>query len=336
MKKAFTLAEVLITLGIVGIVAAVTIPTLIVQNQEKGWATSASVFERKLGEALKAMNTQSLLAGYETTEDFVNTLGQYFKILDVCKNDNLQACFSDTVIWGEEEVDMTNIKTANSFGQADWNSDIVGLHFANGVSALVAYNPDCKQNPYDNNTIKIEGDKNNIRLGTNCLAMLYDTTGNKKPNQSNKDLRGINVLALNNSNCFMEINGKCFSAPAIAPEVTVSECREMLASGEYGITDCNGDYSTEPWASAVKYCGGVNNLPTVADLNAIASKIYGTNISGSVWSGLTLDTSYNISGSIWGYSSDASYSYYRYFGSYQTIEYKDDWNGYAQTTICVE
>lgn len=34
-KKAFTLAEVLITLGIIGIVAAMTIPTLIEKNREK-------------------------------------------------------------------------------------------------------------------------------------------------------------------------------------------------------------------------------------------------------------------------------------------------------------
>lgn len=35
MKKAFTLAEVLITLGIVGVVAAITIPTLIAGYQKK-------------------------------------------------------------------------------------------------------------------------------------------------------------------------------------------------------------------------------------------------------------------------------------------------------------
>lgn len=37
MKKAFTLAEVLITLGIVGVVAAITIPTLIAGYQKKKW-----------------------------------------------------------------------------------------------------------------------------------------------------------------------------------------------------------------------------------------------------------------------------------------------------------
>ncbi len=35
MKKAFTLAEVLITLGIIGVVASMTLPALIQKNNEK-------------------------------------------------------------------------------------------------------------------------------------------------------------------------------------------------------------------------------------------------------------------------------------------------------------
>lgn len=37
MKKAFTLAEVLITLGIIGVVAAITLPTLIANYQKKSF-----------------------------------------------------------------------------------------------------------------------------------------------------------------------------------------------------------------------------------------------------------------------------------------------------------
>ena len=59
MKKyGFTLAEVLITLGIIGVVAAITIPTLVSNYKQRAWDTAANVFERKLEESLKAMNTQ--------------------------------------------------------------------------------------------------------------------------------------------------------------------------------------------------------------------------------------------------------------------------------------
>ena len=49
-KKGFTLAEVLITLGIIGVVAALTIPTLVQNYQTKSWATASQVFEAKFTE----------------------------------------------------------------------------------------------------------------------------------------------------------------------------------------------------------------------------------------------------------------------------------------------
>ena len=42
----FTLAEVLITLGIIGVVAALTIPTLVVDINAKQWSTAKDVFEK--------------------------------------------------------------------------------------------------------------------------------------------------------------------------------------------------------------------------------------------------------------------------------------------------
>ena len=50
MKKinAFTLAEMLITLAITGILAALAIPSVIQNFQERSWQTSSNVFERKL------------------------------------------------------------------------------------------------------------------------------------------------------------------------------------------------------------------------------------------------------------------------------------------------
>ena len=56
--KGFTLAEVLITLAIIGVVAAMTIPTLVAEYNQKSWDTASTVFNRRLGEALAMMNTQ--------------------------------------------------------------------------------------------------------------------------------------------------------------------------------------------------------------------------------------------------------------------------------------
>ena len=43
-KRAFTLAEVLMTLGIIGVVAVMTIPNLVTDIQEKEWATASDTF----------------------------------------------------------------------------------------------------------------------------------------------------------------------------------------------------------------------------------------------------------------------------------------------------
>ena len=96
-KFAFTLAEVLISLGIIGIVAALTIPALVMQNQQRAWDTAANLFEKRLESALQTMNTQLILSGYKTTEDFVNELSKHLNITKICTNDDLKSCFEDTV-----------------------------------------------------------------------------------------------------------------------------------------------------------------------------------------------------------------------------------------------
>lgn len=53
MKKAFTLAEVLITLGIIGIVAAMTLPTLIGKYQKKQTVTQLKKAYTEISQLLK-------------------------------------------------------------------------------------------------------------------------------------------------------------------------------------------------------------------------------------------------------------------------------------------
>lgn len=328
----FTLAEVLITLGIIGVVAAMTIPTLMVDINTKQWSTAADVFEKKFTEALKNMNTAQTLAGHTTTESFVEELSKHFKTNKICKNNKLQDCFAETVFWGAgeatpEEVDLTSVTTASGFGQTEWGTNIVGLQFANGVSALIAYNPittgdkACTQDPFSNQV-----------TGVNCYAMLYDTSGFKSPNTSGKDLGGINIKQLGRS-CFATVGSLCFaSEPIIAGPVSLAECEEMKASGNYGIRECR--YDNDYWAGAVKYCGGIQNMPTANQLTELAKYLYNTNnitMNQGSTNDLTLDSEKAASfgfprssydgGSfgIWaGSETSSSSAHYRYFASYYT------------------
>ena len=278
LKSGFTLAEVLITLGIIGIVAAMTIPTLIANYQEKSWNTSAQVFERKLEEALKVMNTQQTLTGYSSTESFVGELKKHIKIIKTCDNTNLSDCFSDVIYWGggstePEEIDLSVLKTAKNFGQKDWGTNIVGVQFANGTNALIAYNtvshsddpatPLCIQNPYSS-TVNV-GD---------CLAILYDTSGHKSPNSTGKDIRNNKNVTKLGSSCLIDAGNVCISvSPQKPTAVSKAECEQLKASG-YGIKNCYSD--NDYWAGAVKQCGGVNKLPTTAQLAEFANYLYNT------------------------------------------------------------
>ena len=267
-SKGFTLAEVLITLAIIGIVAVLTIPTLVQNFQQDAWDTASEVFQRKLEESLKVMNVQGTLAGYTTTEAFVDELSKHIKITKICDNDDITTCFADKVIWGteNEEVEMADVKRASHFGQDSWGTNTVGVQFANGVNAVLAYNPECVQNQFSNQI-----------TGTSCLAILYDVDGFKNPNTQNKDLRSINVSSLGGSSCSFEVGGICFGTLFQPTALTLAECEAQ--KGELGINECY--YEADYWAGAVKTCHDQGKrLPNDSELTTLANDLYGETIGG--------------------------------------------------------
>ena len=203
MKKAFTLAEVLITLGIIGVVAAMTIPTLITNYNQRAWDTGATVFNRKLGEALGIMNTHSLLLGHATTKDFVNELSNHIKITKICDSDKLTNCFTSEISTTADPINTSNLKTARNLNFAEnYGTETIGVQFADGVTALIAYNPNATQDPYSNQIVRVTGSGNSVALGTDAISILYDVSGNKSPNEmeTGKDIRGINIAIQTGAN----------------------------------------------------------------------------------------------------------------------------------------
>ena len=289
-KKGFTLAEVLITLAIIGVVAAMTIPTLLSNVTEKGWDTSASVFQRKLGEALQAMNTQQELTGLGSTENFVNVLKKHLKIINVCDNNNLQACFTDKIVWDGEEINMTDIKKSSTIGM-EWDTDtnIVGIQTGSGVNALVAYNPDCKSNPFASSSeapegsmgsaINLKGSGKSVTLGVGgCLAVLYDVQGFSKPNEQNRDVRGIG--GINFKSCKDIGSGVCIARVLQPGDYEPINCTDSNADGFEYCGNCNY-FSSDYWAGAMRACGG--KLPSGSQLRSIADYLYnGGNYEWSV------------------------------------------------------
>ena len=275
LKCAFTLAEVLITLGIIGIVAAMTIPTLINNFQERSWNSAASTFEGRLGQALSVMNTQHVLGVYPSTEAFVSELKKYLKISDVCANSELSKCFEDAFVVEDKEKTLSKFRTSKDFGRMAWNTNIVGIRTLNGISALIAYNPQCKDDPYSNQTVGFTGgvSKNNgsVRISSDCVSVLYDTSGLKNPNTFSKDVRGINVgfpVCVDDSQCFK--TAKLVDTPLNCSSVADNDDAQYCAGATH---------SQDYWAMANKICGGNSNLPSMNDLLDIYYYLHGENNS---------------------------------------------------------
>ncbi len=99
--NAFTLAEVLVTLGIIGVVAAMTMPTLISNHQKTVYVTQLKKVYTELSQAAKrAINDNNLVSLDEgkytlynpnAASEFFHT---YFNIVQDCGTD-LTPCFAE-------------------------------------------------------------------------------------------------------------------------------------------------------------------------------------------------------------------------------------------------
>ena len=248
--RAFTLAEVLITLGIIGIVASMTIPTLITNYNQRTWDTGASVFNRRLGEALRVMNSQSALAGYTTTKAFVDELSKHIKIVKTCDSDKLADCFISEFYTNDSSYKVEDLKKSRNLNNpGKYNTETIGVVFNDGVSALIAYNPKTSQDPYSNQIINITGSGNNVGLGTDAIAILYDVTSKKNPNHYGtddngklKDIRGINVSIKTGAAI---VNLDTNYSPV--------NCKDT-SSEDYKYCQDSTYYTEDYWAGAQKAC----------------------------------------------------------------------------------
>lgn len=83
LKKGFTLAEVLITLAIIGVAAAMTLPSLLNKTQGKELETQYKKAYAVLTQALNRMNAeQGFIANYDNydiaSHEFAKTFNKYF------------------------------------------------------------------------------------------------------------------------------------------------------------------------------------------------------------------------------------------------------------------
>ena len=89
MKKGFTLAEVLVTLAIIGVVAAMTVPTLMQNYQKKSYVTQLHKVYNELNQVLVMYQTDKNAinlteAGLTSTAALQNLVTSYMKVVSTC------------------------------------------------------------------------------------------------------------------------------------------------------------------------------------------------------------------------------------------------------------
>ena len=299
-KAAFTLAEVLITLGIIGVVAALTMPALITNIQDRIQQKRIENINQKLSKVTDKMAVQSGLTGYDTTMAFVQEMSKHMKIAKICDNEHLAECWpTQEVTLNDEGKTWEIAKTKNartlkiSTNAEDW-ADTVGIVTGDGTGMILSYNKKCEFNvddgglKYDNST----GKSNSLV----CLSGVFDWNGSSKPNKLKKDVTMLGLASGLGSNCAFELGGKCFTAAFTPTPLTLAECE--AEKDKLGIKDCCPDnwcHDNDYWAGAVKQCGGVSKMPTMEDLGKLATELYKEHPNVGAYQeidrGLTLDFS---------------------------------------------
>ena len=217
MKKfrGFTLAEILITLAIIGIVAAITLPSLLVNVNEKAWDAQKKALHARMAQAIGQMNT---LGGYGTytedeegtaTEDtaaesfILDALSKVYKINNVCGPDKLSACGVPSkiaILGGEAEINFPtkmselNEKLLNGYNALNDEGSVADTKAAafetvNGESIAVFYNPLCGSDTSVNHYVQ----------NKMCVNFVYDLNGAEGPNEVGKDVGFMTAFYNKNS-----------------------------------------------------------------------------------------------------------------------------------------
>lgn len=177
-KTGFTLAEVLITLGVIGVVAAMTIPTLINNYQKTEYATKL-----KKSYSLSSQVLQQLSADMGCTGDLActglfgvdsnnNTLGsefvKYFNVAKDCKT--APGCWADRIIAHYDGSVPAQYVSVDIYGSYNFITQ-------DGVSFSISKFDSGNCSSY-----------NGGKLNKTCGSLIIDVNGLKGPNFSGRDV----------------------------------------------------------------------------------------------------------------------------------------------------
>lgn len=220
-SNAFTMAEILLSLTIIGVVAAITLPSLTGNINERTWNTQRKALYARISQAISLMPA---LNGFGTlkeessagasdavdtaTETFItNGLTKVLKINNICDNEHLADCgivsrYTNTA-GSTRDIPTTLYELNNLFSNTNYygstyqtnNTKAAAFETQNGESIVVYYNRSCKTEYLNEEAAMTPyGEKFGFPQAQMCANFIYDLNGTKGPNTIGKDIGFITVF----------------------------------------------------------------------------------------------------------------------------------------------
>ena len=270
----FTMAEILLSLTIIGVVAAITLPSLTGNINERTWNTQRKALYARMSQAISLMPA---LNGYgsagNATETFITAgLAKVLKINNICDNEHLKDCgvvTSFTNLAGSQTTIPTTLYELSSWfesveysGSSYSTTDTKAAAFEtqNGESIIAFYNQSCRTEYLNQENLTILGNVFGFPQSNMCVNFIYDLNGNKGPNTVGKDIGIITVFNATDSS-------------VVAP-----------------VPSSSGNAGSAQWANAAKLCTNSDSetrLPNIDELSAmlINKDIVNLSADSGLWSG---------------------------------------------------
>ena len=228
-KAAFTLAEVLITLGIIGIVAAMTLPALVKKYQDKIMLTQVKRAYADVENALKLYAAHNACSDITcisdtsiTSEELTQRLFKSLKGATYCSKHSTRGVCKYTLIKGYNP-------TNNGYGETVYSESFRApfIVSASGAAYMMTQYNECprteKINIRDENGNYVLDENNQPVTETNttdvCAIIYFDANGvTKGPNQMGADVFQVRIVS---------------SSKKLSPHVYLSN---LLYSGKFTYT----------------------------------------------------------------------------------------------------
>jgi len=300
-RLAFTMAEILLSLTIIGVVAAITLPSLTGNINERTWNTQRKALYARMSQAISLMPalngygtisaaTSSTSAVDTATETFLTAgLSKVLKINNICDNEHLADCGITTsftnMIGSQVAVPTTLYTLHEKFENVVWSgcsystqdTKAAAFETQNGESIVAYYNQSCKTEYRNQEATDSNGNIYGFPQSNMCVNFIYDLNGTKGPNTVGKDIGIITVFNATDSN-------------VVAP---------MPSSA----TSAGGSTATYLWKNAAKACTTQDSESRLPNIDELSAMLINSNIVNLPYNEYYCSGSVYDANSIWGVST---------------------------------